>query len=391
MQHRQSGSQDPDESPAHDPSGGLPFAMASDDPGTRSGDMHAYPDDLDPAAVGGTSAGARLRTQRGSVDVIEVTLDRQVLVIGRRLTNDIVIHDTNVSRQHARLLRGPDGYAIEDTQSSNGTFVNDERVFGPRPLRTGDFIRIGDAEFLYEAASPSGAPSARAAGPAEWTRAVPESALLAPSELADVQAVADSPTAEGGADRLDAESLAGDPPAAEYAVATTSLSPDELHDELARRDASPAASAEAGPPGTVAEARPADATSATGAALADVGRDLAAMADTAARLADRVRALEAVVDARPRRAPEPGRTSSDDTVALVEFSRLLRDLQTFGDPEAATAAANLLDQLSRQPRDVELLLSISRQAPIMAVVLRQHAYLMRLAPLLDEALGRMLQ
>ena len=78
-------------------------------------------------------------------------------------------------------------------------------------------------------------------------------------------------------------------------------------------------------------------------------------------------------------------------MALVEFSRLLRDLQTFGDPEAATAAANLLDQLSRQPRDVELLLSISRQAPIMAVVLRQHAYLMRLAPLLDEALGRMLE
>ena len=377
MQHRQSGSLDPDESPSR--------ARASD-PGGPFGDTYAYSNDDGDVGPAAGPSGARLRAERGSVDVIEVALDRQVLVIGRRLTNDIVIHDTNVSRQHARLLRGANGYSIEDTQSSNGTFVNDDRVFGPRPLRTGDVIRIGDAVFIYEAAAsttvPSGEPSGVMAGPSDWTRAGPEAAVMATDEP---EPVASSATAG---------SSAGDVPV-EYAPATADLSADELEDELARRDASPAGVIDADRLAHGGRAEPraatsAAATSATGTALADVGRDLAALAETARRLADRVGTLEAALEAAPRRAHEPGRPSSDDTVALVEFSRLLRDLQTFGDPEAATAAANLLDQLSRQPRDVELLLSISRQAPIMAVVLRQHAYLMRLAPLLDEALGRML-
>ncbi|MDP8922293.1 MAG: hypothetical protein M3O34_05375, partial [Chloroflexota bacterium] len=130
---------------------------------------------------------------------------------------------------------------------------------------------------------------------------------------------------------------------------------------------------------------------ATGTTLADVGRDLASLAETANRLAERVRQLEAALAVEPGRPAGAARFTADDRIALTEFRRLLGDLRAVGDPEAATAAANLLDELSRQPRDVELLLSMSRQAPVMAVVVRQHAYLMRLAPLLDEALGRALE
>ena len=387
MQHRPSGFPDPDESLAHGSGGGGPSGMTGGDVGGRLGYTQAFDADDNRASAARSSSGARLLAQRGSVDVIEVSLDRQVLVIGRRLTNDIVIHDTNVSRQHARLLRGPDGYSIEDTQSSNGTFVNDERVFGPRPLRTGDVIRIGDAVFVYEAAGPSGGQAGVAAGPADWTQAFPDAATAAPTELTEepvIGGIEPAGSQVGGSAHVDHGSVTVDVAAEDFAA-------DELENALARPDASPVASADAGQVLPGREAVPPGGASATGTALADVGRDLAALADTATRLADRVRALESVMGAAPRRAPDPGRPSSDDTVALVEFSRLLRDLQAFGDPEAATAAANLLDQLSRQPRDVELLLSISRQAPIMAVVLRQHAYLMRLAPLLDEALGRMLQ
>ena len=143
MQHRQPGFPDPDESPARDPSGRAPYGMPGPDFGEPFGDTRAFVADDEPGPAARAASGARLRAQRGSVDVIEVALDRQVLVIGRRLTNDIVIHDTNVSRQHARLLRGPDGYSIEDTQSSNGTFVNDERVTDPRELEVGDLVRFG--------------------------------------------------------------------------------------------------------------------------------------------------------------------------------------------------------------------------------------------------------
>ena len=375
MQHRQSGFPDPDEVPARGRSGGVPSGVTGGEFGGPLGDTQFVADD-DPGPAPRGSSGARLRAQRGSVDVIEVALDRQVLVIGRRLTNDVVIHDTNVSRQHARLLRGPDGYSIEDTQSSNGTFVNDERVFGPRPLRDGDVIRIGDAAFVYEAAAPPAQPAGLAdagmeSGPADWTRALPDIAVLPSEELADEPPAGVAPVEYAP------------PPGADFSA-------DELEDELARRDASPAGTVAAAHLAPGSESRATGASSATGTALADVSRDLVELAETATRLADRVRMLEEALEARPRRTSDPRRPSSDDTVALVEFSRLLRDLQTFGDPEAAKAAANLLDELSRQPRDVELLLSISRQAPIMAVVLRQHAYLMRLAPLLDEALGRML-
>jgi len=50
-----------------------------------------------------------------------------------------------VSRQHARLLRADDGWAIEDLRSTNGTFVNDQRVppAQPTPLRNGDSVRCG--------------------------------------------------------------------------------------------------------------------------------------------------------------------------------------------------------------------------------------------------------
>ena len=370
MQHRQSGFTGPDESPAHDPGGGMPSDMTSSELGGPFGDTRAFVagDNLGPNA--GTASGARLRAEQGSVDVIEVTLDRQVLVIGRRLTNDIVIHDTNVSRQHARLLRGPAGYSIEDTQSSNGTFVNDERVFGPHLLHTGDVIRIGDAVFVYEAAAPSGESPEMPAPAAAWTRAAPDATLMAPAEIAPAE-------------------LAEEPPVGTVPAASE-LSAEELEDELAR-GAGAASMADADRVATPGDADAGGSSSATGTALADVRRDLASLADMAGRLADRVRQLEAALDVEPGRPSNAGGSPSDDTVALVEFRRLLRDLHTVGDPEAATAAANLLDQLSRQPRDVELLLSISRQAPIMAVVLRQHAYLMRLAPLLDEALGRVLE
>src|SRR4051812_47825060 len=52
--------------------------------------------------------------------------------------------DGEISRLHGRIARDPDGnLTVEDFGSSNGTFVNDERVDGVRTLRAGDEIRMG--------------------------------------------------------------------------------------------------------------------------------------------------------------------------------------------------------------------------------------------------------
>lgn len=65
------------------------------------------------------------------------------LVIGRDPSAGIVLDDSEVSRRHASISAGPDAPAIEDLGSTNGTFVNGERIEGSRPLQAGDRLRIG--------------------------------------------------------------------------------------------------------------------------------------------------------------------------------------------------------------------------------------------------------
>src|SRR5581483_5862151 len=68
---------------------------------------------------------------------------RRTMTIGRVPGNDIVISDTALSRQHARIQVTADGIAVVDLGSLNGTFVNGERIYEEQQLREGDEIRVG--------------------------------------------------------------------------------------------------------------------------------------------------------------------------------------------------------------------------------------------------------
>ena len=63
--------------------------------------------------------------------------------LGRKPDNDIVIPDESASRTHAEIFCQEDSLVITDLTSTNGTFVNRERINGPKVLRTKDQIRIG--------------------------------------------------------------------------------------------------------------------------------------------------------------------------------------------------------------------------------------------------------
>jgi Inner membrane component of T3SS, cytoplasmic domain len=67
------------------------------------------------------------------------------IVLGRADDADLTLADAGVSRTHARVSAGAEGATIEDLGSSNGTFVNGERVEGARPLSDGDQIQLGGA------------------------------------------------------------------------------------------------------------------------------------------------------------------------------------------------------------------------------------------------------
>jgi hypothetical protein len=75
------------------------------------------------------------------------------LVIGRDSVNAIVLGDVSVSSRHARVLRTPEGFVIEDLGSRNGTFVNGERVLGQRLLADNDVVRFGRVLLTFNVAA----------------------------------------------------------------------------------------------------------------------------------------------------------------------------------------------------------------------------------------------
>ena len=67
-----------------------------------------------------------------------------VLAIGRLEDNDIVITDDSfISSHHARIEVRPEGTWVVDLNSTNGSFVNGQRLTGERSVRKGDRIQVG--------------------------------------------------------------------------------------------------------------------------------------------------------------------------------------------------------------------------------------------------------
>lgn len=74
-------------------------------------------------------------------------LEKLPVVVGRAPEVELPIDDVAVSRRHAQLTKGPEGFSIEDLNSTNGVFVNGVRV-SRQALRDGDRIQIGTATIL---------------------------------------------------------------------------------------------------------------------------------------------------------------------------------------------------------------------------------------------------
>jgi hypothetical protein len=72
------------------------------------------------------------------------------VTIGRSSSSDLAIDDSFVSHMHARILRRGQYYFIEDLGSTNGTFLNDQRVERDAQLKVRDVLRMGDTVLRYE-------------------------------------------------------------------------------------------------------------------------------------------------------------------------------------------------------------------------------------------------
>jgi hypothetical protein len=79
-----------------------------------------------------------------------VALDHPRVTVGKDHENDIALPgDPTVSQLHAVLERFPAGWCVSDLGSSNGTFVNGERIWSAHRLRHGDEIRVGTIRLLF--------------------------------------------------------------------------------------------------------------------------------------------------------------------------------------------------------------------------------------------------
>jgi hypothetical protein len=88
--------------------------------------------------------GLQLLVQQGPRAGQSFDLNKPIVTLGREVGNDIVLEDPQVSRHHARLTLATGGYVIEDLGSTNGTFINEQRLMGTRPITPGDKLRLGD-------------------------------------------------------------------------------------------------------------------------------------------------------------------------------------------------------------------------------------------------------
>jgi pSer/pThr/pTyr-binding forkhead associated (FHA) protein len=91
-----------------------------------------------------TGSHYRLVVRQGPIPGQIFELNQPVINIGRDISNDFVINDAEVSRKHARLSLEGDRYKIEDLDSTNGTYIDGQRLIGPHLLSLGEVIMLGD-------------------------------------------------------------------------------------------------------------------------------------------------------------------------------------------------------------------------------------------------------
>ena len=149
-----------------------------------------------------TSGGAKTTSATGGrlvslVDGREYIVSPTGISIGRDAGCDVVVPSPEVSRKHAELMVGPSGYTVTDL-STNGVFVNGERVGRARTLARGDVLRLGTEEFRFyadvaptttptPAATPAATPPAAAPNAAAQLPNVPAAAPAAPAAPADTR------------------------------------------------------------------------------------------------------------------------------------------------------------------------------------------------------------
>jgi two-component system, NtrC family, sensor kinase len=95
----------------------------------------------------------RLLVIQGADEGKQFELAEEVISVGRDASNNIRLHDTEISRRHAEFRQTPDGYNLVDIGSANGSFVNNKKI-EVVPLQPGDHVAFGQTLLVYSTGRP---------------------------------------------------------------------------------------------------------------------------------------------------------------------------------------------------------------------------------------------
>jgi Inner membrane component of T3SS, cytoplasmic domain len=105
-------------------------------------------------------ASRRGRRQRGEPRVLMISQGSQaglsaelaggMIMIGRGADCQLILDDDYVSTRHARVVAAPNGIYVEDLGSTNGTYVNGQRITAPTTITLADSVRIGKTMLRLE-------------------------------------------------------------------------------------------------------------------------------------------------------------------------------------------------------------------------------------------------
>ena len=112
----------------------------------------------------------KLVIRQGPLAGHEFTLAQDVLLIGRSSECDVTIPGEQASRRHAQIHRAGAEVIIADLGTTNGTYVNNRRLWGAASLQPGDEITIGETVLIVQ---PSGMPHRHPAREGPGPRASP--------------------------------------------------------------------------------------------------------------------------------------------------------------------------------------------------------------------------
>jgi pSer/pThr/pTyr-binding forkhead associated (FHA) protein len=105
-----------------------------------------------PGGGGGSGAAplANFLVRSGTLKGTRLLIKTPIVNIGRAEYNDLIIPDESVSTSHAKLQRREGVWVLVDLESTNGTFVDGDRIQADTPIAPGTMVRFGDIQLVFE-------------------------------------------------------------------------------------------------------------------------------------------------------------------------------------------------------------------------------------------------